>query len=137
MYRNYKDYNEVEKKEVVRVSYDLVDMESFERAKKNYEVIIVYAWTDWCNPCKLLAPKFEILGQKYEEQMKRNHLLFLKDNVDKDSSIHQKHVHVVPTFFIYIQGELKEIFTGVDYNKLESFLNNYFEEKMNNMRIFK
>lgn len=148
MYASYENYNTAPEKkreqsqrppekEMERVSYDLVDAEPLQKAKGVYEVIVVYAWAEWCNPCKAIAPKFEMLGHKMIKYLQSNQLLLLKDNIETETSIHREHVNVIPTFFVYVRGEVVEIFTGVDFDKLEGFLSNYFQEKMNNTRIFK
>ena len=140
MYASYENYNNTEKKEekreIERQSFDIIDINSFNKAKSMYEIIIVYAWAEWCNPCKVMAPKFELLGHKFSQYIQNNQLLLLKDNIENETSIHQNQVSVIPTFFLNVKGELKEILTGVDFNKLEEFLSNYFGEKMNNTRIF-
>lgn len=146
MYASYENYNNTTEKkkeqskqppEIERVSFDLVDAEPLQKAKEMYEVIVVYAWAEWCNPCKAIAPKFEVLGHKMIKYVQSNNLLFLKDNIETENSIHREHVNVIPTFFVYVKGVVVEIFTGVDFDKLEGFLFNYFKEKMNNTRIFK
>lgn len=127
MYASYENYNKEEKSMVVeRVSYDLVDADSLAQALQTTEVVVVDAWASWCTPCKQIAPKFEVLGQRFREEMDRGRLLLLKDNIENEDSVHKNDVHVVPTFFVYIQGQITKVFTGVEFRELEAFLVSYF-----------
>ena len=38
-------------------------------------------WASWCGPCRMLAPIFEEVSDKYEEQA-----LFVKINIDEEES---------------------------------------------------
>lgn len=137
MYASYENYNLDNKKEeekVDRLSYDLIDITSFEKAKKLYEMIIVYAWANWCNPCKAFAPKYESLGHLFKNLLKTRQLLLLKDEIDREDCIHRDQCSVIPTFFIYINGDLKEVFSGVDSKKIQDYINNYFQK---DDRVFK
>lgn len=58
--------------------------------------------------------------------MDENRLLLLKDNIEEEESIHKKDVNVVPTFFVYVKGQLTKVFTGVEFKELEGSVANYF-----------
>ena len=134
MYASYETYNgnnpeesrnptEQEQKE--RLSFDLVDGESFKKALEHYEIIVVDAWAPWCNPCKKAGEKFEKLGKKHEKHLRSRRLLLLKDNIDDETSIHKNSVHVVPSFFLYVRGKLLKIFSGVEYQEFEEHVDEY------------
>jgi thioredoxin-like negative regulator of GroEL len=92
------------------------------------EVIIVDAWAPWCQPCKTIGVKFEALGDRFESFIQQKRLLLLKDNIDnEEASYHRSLVDVVPTFFIYVGGKVVDVLTGVDFDRLEDFLENYFQ----------
>ena len=38
-------------------------------------------WASWCGPCRMLAPVFEGISDKYEDQA-----IFAKINIDEDDS---------------------------------------------------
>lgn len=38
-------------------------------------------WASWCGPCRMLAPVFEDISDKYEEQA-----VFVKIDIDEDDS---------------------------------------------------
>jgi thioredoxin-like negative regulator of GroEL len=90
-------------------------------------VIIVDAWAPWCRPCKTASQKFEALGEKCLQYIETKRLLLLKDNIDnEDTSHHRSMVDVVPTFFVYIKGQLATMFTGVDFDRLLAYIVQYF-----------
>lgn len=129
MYASYENYNKEDPsstEQIERVSFDLEDSSSFDSALQNSEVVIVDAWASWCNPCKKIAPKFEELGHLFLSFVKSGRLLLLKDNIENEDSVHKNDVHVVPTFFVYIRGEITKVYTGVEFKELESFIYNYF-----------
>jgi len=131
MYASYETYNgqnpeeKEQEQQKDRFSYDLVDPESFKKALENYEIIAVDAWAPWCNPCKKAGEKFEKLGKKHERHLRSHRLLLLKDNIDEETSIHKNNVHVVPSFFLYVKGQLVQIFSGVEYQEFEQQVDMY------------
>ena len=44
--------------------------------------IVIYAWAEWCKPCKLLSPVIERLAIFYEKKVK-----FIKVNVDDNRKL--------------------------------------------------
>jgi len=130
MYRNYDNYAQYppDNEEVVRkYSYDLMSSDDMRHALNKVEVIIVDAWAPWCRPCKTASQKFEALGEKCLQYIETKRLLLLKDNIDnEDTSHHRSMVDVVPTFFVYIKGQLATMFTGVDFDRLLAYIVQYF-----------
>lgn len=104
-----------------RVSYDLTeevtDIASFFRDKK---ITVVDTWASWCMPCKSFGEKYEILANEMKEKVDSGEIIFLKDNIDDEFSIHREHIHVVPTYFIYVYGELQKM--GNDIHSLRNDL---------------
>lgn len=103
--------------------------DDFNQILKEYPVIIVKAWANWCEPCKLASKKFHILAERYQNLIEAKQLLLLADNIDNPDSIHKSKVDVIPTFFIYINGKINpsQVLTGVDFDKLEHLLSTLFQ----------
>ena len=133
MYKNYGDYNQSypmppSEEVTVKHSFDLMSGQDLKAVLGQVEIIIVDAWAPWCQPCKKAGQKFEALGEKFQRFIREKRLLLLKDNIDnEETSYHRNLVEVVPTFFLYVQGQLKEVITGVDFDHLENFLMEYFQ----------
>ena len=134
MYKSYGDYNQSyplpakDEAPAVKYSFDLMSGNDLKAVLDKVEVILVDAWAPWCQPCKRAGEKFELLGQKFQSFIQEKRLLLLKDNIDQEeTSYHRNLVEVVPTFFIYAQGKLQQVVTGVDFEQLENFLIEYFQ----------
>jgi len=66
-------------------------------------------WADWCGPCKMLAPTFERLAEKYGEQV-----TFAKVNVDELPDIANKFaVRSIPTLVLLQNGNVVEKLVGL------------------------
>ena len=66
-------------------------------------------WADWCGPCKMLAPTFDRLAEKYGEQV-----TFAKVNVDELPDIANKFaVRSIPTLVLLQNGNVVERLVGL------------------------
>lgn len=84
--------------------FDIKDRENFEHILQKFPIVVVDAWAKWCNPCKLIMPKYNDLAYDFEKDFLEEKIIFLKDHIDNDNSIHRYEVSVVPSFFIYVKG---------------------------------
>jgi thioredoxin 1 len=79
-----------------------LNKENFEEIVKNNEKVVVDFWASWCMPCKMVAPIFEKLAEKY-----KNEIIFGKLNVDENPDIASKfNIMSIPTFIIFKNGEI-------------------------------
>jgi len=63
--------------------------------------IIVDTWAPWCGPCKSIEPYFELLFEKYKNQMR-----FLRMNMDEEPKFANKYmIASLPTFIVFKNGE--------------------------------
>jgi len=101
---------------------ELKDTNHLKFALKNSRVVIVKAEADWCEPCKVLTPKYEELATKCG--VLKNHFAFFTDDIDSEKSHHVSKVTAVPSFFVYTDGDItpKKIFTG-DFDQLSELVN--------------
>jgi thioredoxin 1 len=66
-------------------------------------------WADWCGPCRMLAPTFERLAEKYGEQV-----TFAKINVDELPDVANKFaVRSIPTLVLLKDGNVVEKLVGL------------------------
>ncbi|KAJ6858698.1 hypothetical protein NC652_041099 [Populus alba x Populus x berolinensis] len=69
---------------------------------------------DWCGPCKLIAPKYKELSQKYDD------VVFLKLDCNQENKPLAKElgIKVVPTFKILKHGKIVKEVTGAKFDNL-------------------
>ncbi|MGD0227504.1 MAG: thioredoxin [Terriglobia bacterium] len=79
-------------------------------------------WADWCGPCKMLAPTFDRLAEKYGEQ-----ITFAKINVDELPDVANKFgVRSIPTLILLQGGNVVEKVVGLrSEQELAQVLNRY------------
>lgn len=80
-------------------------------------VIVDYS-TTWCGPCKVIAPKFEELSEKYSDA------IFLKvigDASPEASKLMKREgVRSVPTFHYFVNGEKIDVVSGANAEAIEA-----------------
>jgi len=110
------------------IVYDIDSLETFEKILKDFPIVVVDVWAAYCNPCKMLMPKYEMIARKFEGHFRDKHIIFLKDNIEMNVNIHKPLVTVVPTFFMYVNGKRYHI---SDFREMEvtiqSALNDVFD----------
>ena len=104
---------------------ELKNTNQLKLAIKSTRIVVVKAEADWCEPCRVLRPRYEELAEKAQQTTQ---FAFFTDDIDQPDSYHVSKVTAVPTFFVYIDGNIepKKIFTG-DFEQLETLINNIIE----------
>ncbi|CAK7215163.1 hypothetical protein SBRCBS47491_002388 [Sporothrix bragantina] len=75
-------------------------------------IVVTDFYADWCGPCKMIAPTFESLANKYA---KPNRIAFAKVDVDNQRDIAQQYgVRAMPTFVILRNGSVHETIQGAN-----------------------
>ena len=79
-------------------------------------------WASWCGPCRMLAPVFEAVAEKYEGQAE-----FVKVNVDEEDQAAMKYrISSIPNIIAFQKGAVKANNLGfVPAEALESFVKQY------------
>ena len=95
----------------------------------NRRVVVVDNYTDWCGPCKNVAPLFAQLALKYQK-MFPNQVVFVKENVE-DEFGGAPPVRGVPSFHFYLEGShVPELtVTGGSIKNVEDNLTRLFSKK--------
>jgi len=91
------------------------DDELFMIPSKGYVLVDFFA--PWCGPCKVIAPFFNSLKEKYPE------VKFLKCNIDDNQEIARKYnIESIPAFILFKDGLEKDRLVGANKVKLEEMV---------------
>jgi len=95
---------------------------NFDQVVKDYPLLVVDCWAEWCAPCKKVAPVIEELAENYQGK-----ITFAKLNVDYNpSAVGRYQLMSIPTLLIFKNGELVEQKVGaMPKTVLESVLVKY------------
>ena len=105
------------KKDVRSGVIHIESVEQYEKLKNN-GFVIVDINTSWCGPCRKFAPVFE------EMAINNPGVVFL--SVDAEEIEHEDcDIKSVPTFKIFLNGEQRREFSGVDKERLERYIERY------------
>ncbi len=96
------EYNEEQEKEQDEGPVIELHDATFDQVVKEYHLLVVDCWAEWCAPCKMVEPIIEELASDYEGK-----ITFGKLNVDFNPSVTGKfRVTSIPTLLIFEDGEL-------------------------------
>lgn len=71
-------------------------------------IVVVDFFATWCQPCSMLAPIFDELGQEMEGKAE-----FIKVNVDESMDIANTYqIMTIPAMLVFKDGELQERMVG-------------------------
>ncbi|EXC29957.1 Thioredoxin F-type [Morus notabilis] len=78
------------------------------------KTVVLDMYTQWCGPCKVIAPKFQELSEKYLD------VVFLKLDCNQDNKALAKElgIRVVPTFKILKDSKIVKEVTGAKFDDL-------------------
>ncbi|KAL1894910.1 hypothetical protein Sste5346_005597 [Sporothrix stenoceras] len=75
-------------------------------------IVVTDFYADWCGPCKMIAPTFESLANKFA---KPNRIAFAKVDVDNQRDVAQQYgVRAMPTFVILRNGSVIDTIQGAN-----------------------
>ncbi len=78
--------------------------------------VIVKFYASWCGFCKMIAPAYKEMAQKYGDKVK---FVEVEASNQKDLA-HKFEIQGFPTFIIFIDGKQHAKFSGANKQKLES-----------------
>ncbi|KAL0720051.1 hypothetical protein Bca4012_069375 [Brassica carinata] len=78
------------------------------------KIVVLDMYTQWCGPCKVIAPKYKALSEKYDD------VVFLKLDCNPENRPLAKElgIRVVPTFKILKDNQVVKEVTGAKYDDL-------------------
>jgi len=94
---------------------------NFDHVIVNSEIpVIVDFWAPWCGPCKMFAPIYNEVSQKYPLKA-----LFVKVNTETEQNLGAKFgIKSIPTLVIYKNGsEVKRVSGALDPLRLSNLVN--------------
>lgn len=98
-------------------------MESLDKYVKNGppdQLVIIDYSTTWCGPCKIAAPKFAELSEKYKN------VIFLKcvgDATPEAGEVMKREgIRSVPSFHFWKGGSKQEVINGARMDDIEAAL---------------
>lgn len=96
-----------------------VTNQEFEELLKGEKTVFADFWATWCAPCRMLAPIFEGLAEKYADKA-----VFVKVNVDEQTETTIKYgVSSIPNVIAFRGGKAVASSLGyVPENELEDFI---------------
>ena len=98
-----------------------LDESNFDHVIVNSQIpVIVDFWAPWCGPCKMMAPIFNEIKQKYPLKA-----LFVKVNTEAHPNLGAKFsIRSIPTLVVYKNGmEKKRISGALDPLRLSNLVN--------------
>lgn len=101
-----------------------IDQEKFSSLLKEYPIVVVDVWAPWCRPCVEAGKKILDFLKIFEVALESQELIFVKDNIDREETIHGPHVEAVPTFFIYYRGALHHRLNGFNMQEIGDTVQN-------------
>ncbi|KAK4748733.1 hypothetical protein SAY87_015319 [Trapa incisa] len=78
------------------------------------KIVVLDMYTQWCGPCKVMAPKVQELSKKYKD------VIFLKLDCNQENKPLAKElgISVVPTFKIMKDGKIVQEIVGAKFDDL-------------------
>lgn len=109
---------DVEQQQVHKVRE--IDPVTFDDLTVNHDTpVLIDYFTQWCGPCKVIAPQIEALAGEFEGRM-----LLTKIDCgahDKKFAIRQG-IKALPTFHVYFRGEKLGEVTGAKMDKIRALI---------------
>lgn len=100
-----------------------LDESNFDHVIVNSDLLVVVDfWAPWCGPCKMMAPIFNEVSQKYPLKA-----MFVKVNTQDHETLGAKYgIRSIPTLILYKNGkELKRVSGALDHLRLSGLVNEY------------
>eukprot|EP00850_Spirogloea_muscicola_P021429 SM000249S08240 [mRNA] locus=s249:13273:14359:+ [translate_table: standard] len=93
-----------------------VDKDSFHPAldAAGDRLVVLDMYTQWCGPCKLIAPKLDVLSGEYMDVV----FLKLDCNLENKPLAKELGIKTVPTFKLFKRKEVVGQVTGAKYDAL-------------------
>ena len=79
-----------------------VNKEQFDALMQSDKTVFCDFWASWCGPCRMLAPVFESLAERYGDKAE-----FVKVNVDEEEGLAIRYgISSIPNVLAIKQGQV-------------------------------
>ena len=79
-----------------------VDDQTFDSTIKEYKIVVIDCWAEWCGPCRMIAPTIEAMATDYAGKV-----VFGKLHVDENNETATKYcITSIPTLLFFKDGKL-------------------------------
>jgi len=80
---------------------------------KDNNLVLVDFWTEWCGPCRMLAPTIDKIATEYAGKVKVG-----KVDTDSNREVSMKYqISAIPTVILFKNGEVAQKFVGLRQEK--------------------
>lgn len=83
------------------VCMQIQDSQHRKNILRDHGLVCLYLYADWCGPCKMIAPEYNQLAQRYNSKG----CLFVKENIDLGLT-QEYRANGIPAFIFYVKGKL-------------------------------
>lgn len=109
-----KDQEDVEAP-IQTVVIDIMTDQHKNTALQVKPICINYIYGDYCNPCKFVGPKYDVLANKLVDDS----CIFIKENIVLGMT---KDIEAIPAFKVYYLGEFVKTIYGSVIDELEAIV---------------
>ena len=98
-----------------------VNEENFDRHLVNNDIpVVVDFWAQWCGPCKMMAPTFQSVAQKYPAKVR-----FIKLNTEEYQEVAERYrISGIPTMIMFKNGVAIDRVSGaLPANQMQEWIN--------------
>ena len=86
-----------------------------------YRVVCVDIYADWCGPCKMTAPAYASLAERYTKQ---GEVILVKYRFENIELAERKTITGIPLFDFYVEGRKVDKVVGGNIDEVEDKLKN-------------
>ena len=121
-----KDENEQDLEDSTTEVPRITSQEDRDAIIERQMLVVIDNYTDWCGPCKMCAPQYAALHNKYS---KPGVCVLVKENVEDAIPGVTENVRGVPCFHFYVNGMIQPnmTVTGGDVGVVEQTIQQVFE----------
>jgi thioredoxin 1 len=94
-------------------------------------VVCVDVYADWCGPCKMTAPTYASLAERYGKQ---GEVILVKYRFENIELAERKTITGIPLFNFYVEGNKVDKVIGGDIDEVEQKLKNIISQ-VNNQAV--